>query len=140
VGILSPQSEALVLRKARILVIDDNPSVVTVLSYVLSGEEFGYDVLPAADGPSGLAVAAREIPDLILLDFDMPHFNGLQVLKALAIERGLKDIPVIVMTGRPSKQVRELCLGAGAREMISKPFELESLKATLVRHLPEKAA
>jgi CheY-like chemotaxis protein len=50
---------------------------------------------------AGLAIAIREKPDLIMLDFDMPVFNGLQVLKGLSIEVGLKNIPVIVMTGRP---------------------------------------
>jgi CheY-like chemotaxis protein len=59
---------------------------------------------------------------------------------AEAAESKLYVSHAVVMTGRPSKQVRELSIGAGAREVISKPFELESLKATLVRHLPEKAA
>jgi len=135
----TPMSEPVNPRKMRILVIDDRPTVITALDYVL-GTDFGYEVLTAADGISGLTTAARELPDLVLLDFDMPVFNGLQVLNGLRIEAATKSIPVIVMTGRPSKEVRELSLSAGAREIISKPFDLDSLKATIARHLPQKAA
>lgn len=126
-------------RKTRILVIDDYPTVVATLSYVL-GSDCGYEVITAGDGMTGLAMAARDHPDLIMLDFDMPVFNGHQVLKGLAAEHVLKNIPVIVMTGRGTKEVREMSLSAGAREVILKPFELESLKATILRHLPVKAA
>jgi len=121
--------------KARILVIDDHLTVVSSLEYLLASE-FGHEVLTAGGGETGLSIATREHVDLILLDFDMPFFNGLDVLRALALESGLKKIPVLMMTGRPTPDVRQRAIAAGAREVLSKPFDVENLRATLLRYLP----
>jgi len=124
-------------QKARILVIDDHPTVVSALAYLL-GSGFGHHVLTANGGEEGLRVAVRERVDLILLDFDMPHMSGLDVLRALALENGIRKIPVLMMTGRPTPTVRQQGLAAGAIEVLAKPFDIESLRTTLLRYLPRE--
>ena len=133
-----PDSEPPAPRKRRILIVDDEPGVVMSLSYLLSAE-FGYDVVTANNGMAGLEIAAKGDVDLMLLDFDMPHFNGHGVLHALSAEPLLSKIPVVMITGRATKDVRQSSLLAGAREVVSKPFDIHSLKSTILRHLPPEA-
>jgi CheY-like chemotaxis protein len=119
---------------ARILIIDDHPTVVTTLEYVLCS--FGCTVLSAGNGKAGLEVAAEGRPDLLLLDFDMPLFNGEAVLKALKADPTLQHLPVIVMTGRGTNDVIKRSIEAGAKTVISKPFEMEHLRRTIEEYLP----
>ncbi len=81
----------------KILVADDEPDVVRVLTSLL--EARGYEVIQAFDGKEALEQAAREKPDLILLDLDMPGMDGYEVLFYLKRDERLKQIPVIVFTG-----------------------------------------
>jgi CheY-like chemotaxis protein len=129
-----PDSEPPAPRKRRILIVDDQPGVVMSLSYLLSAE-FGYDVVTASNGPAGLEIAIKGDVDLMLLDFDMPHFTGYDVLRALSTESLLSKIPVVMITGRATKEVRQGSMAAGAREVVSKPFDIHSLKNTILRHL-----
>lgn len=119
--------------QARILVIDDYPSVIATLEYMLPA--FGYAVLTAGDGMSGLEMAERQRVDLILVDFHMPFFGGVDVLRALRAHPTLSRIPALVMTGCPSREVVELATGAGARAVVAKPIDFEKLAALLGEHL-----
>jgi CheY-like chemotaxis protein len=74
-----------------------------------------------------------------MLDFDMPSFNGLQVLATLQAAPELSRIPVIMMSGRATKDLTEKAMSAGAKAVIPKPFDLTSLQTTLAQYLPPAA-
>jgi CheY-like chemotaxis protein len=123
---------------ASILIIDDIPSVVQALDFYL--QSIGYTVLTANNGKTGLQLAAARSPDLILLDFEMPVMGGVAVCKALKADPALRQVPVIMMTGQATQEVRKQGLMAGAIVVLSKPFDLENLQATIARSLPASAA
>lgn len=81
----------------KVLVVDDDPNTVTFLSVAL--EENGYEPLTAMDGREGFEKAAAEKPDLILLDVMMPKRTGFTMFKQLRKTEGLKETPVIMLTG-----------------------------------------
>jgi len=88
---------------SRILVIDDHPSVRQVMEYYLPTA--GHTVLTAADGPAGLRLASETPVDLVLLDLDMPRMTGFGVCVELKRDARLQGLPVILMTGRLTKDV-----------------------------------
>lgn len=83
---------------ARVLVVEDDPSVRGLLHTLLTGE--GYEVATASDGLAGLVKASSAKPDLMLLDLMMPDLGGVRVLEELRADPALADVPVIVVTGK----------------------------------------
>jgi two-component system alkaline phosphatase synthesis response regulator PhoP len=100
-----------------ILVADDNPKIVEVLSAYLAAE--GFDVVTAADGTAALEAVSARVPDLALLDIMMPGIDGIELTKRLQREHGL---PVILVTARSDEIDRLIGLEIGADDYISKPF------------------
>jgi DNA-binding response OmpR family regulator len=86
----------------KILVVDDEPRVLDILTKFLSREGFG--VLTAADGETALRLAREFLPDLILLDVMMPDMDGGQVMAEILADGRLKDVPVIFLTGAVSEE------------------------------------
>jgi DNA-binding response OmpR family regulator len=104
----------------KILVIDDEPSIVRPLAFVL--EKSGYEVLTAANGEEGLKVAEEERPDLIFLDVMMPKKNGYEVCQELREHPELKDVYVIILTARGVELDEKEKQQVKADEYMSKPF------------------
>jgi CheY-like chemotaxis protein len=123
----------------KILIVDDEPDVVSYLSLFLDDE--GYMTVTARDGPSGLAAARSEDPDLITLDITMPGMSGIEVFTNLRRDPGLQDIPVIVVTGvagiRKLMDYREVRPPEG---IMQKPIDREVLLNTIARLLDGKAS
>jgi DNA-binding response OmpR family regulator len=117
----------MIVRMKRILVIDDDPAVTSLLKRSLSYE--GYTVDLAASGESGLQLAQAHAPDLVILDIMMPGLNGLEVLRRLRAADS--RLPVILLTAKdtPGDQVQGL--ESGADDYVMKPFSLEVLQARL---------
>ncbi len=113
--------------KRKILVIEDDLSILTGLSMNLRFE--GFDVLQAQDGRLGLQRALDERPDLIVLDVMLPEMNGFEVLKELR-RRG-SDLPVVVLSAKALEQDKILGLDLGADDYVSKPFGLNELLARI---------
>jgi DNA-binding response OmpR family regulator len=109
---------------ARILVVDDEPSIVDVLAYNL--QRANYEVITARDGEEALALARRNQPDLIILDLMLPRIDGLEVCRALRRER---DVPIIMLTARDSEVDRVVGLELGADDYVVKPFSVRELMA-----------
>ncbi len=107
---------------AKILVVDDEPPIVDVLVYNL--QRANYQALVARDGPEALAVARRELPDLIILDLMLPGLDGLEVCRALRRER---DVPIIMLSARDSEVDRVVGLELGADDYVVKPFSVREL-------------
>ena len=120
---------------ARILIVDDEPSIVDVLAYNL--QRANYEVLIARDGEEALAQARRERPDLIILDLMLPRLDGLEVCRALRRER---DVPIIMLTARDAEVDRVVGLELGADDYVVKPFSVRELmvrvKNVLRRAMP----
>ena len=107
-----------------ILVVDDELKITRLLRDYL--QQAGFGVLTAADGPSALAVARREHPDMIVLDLGLPGLDGLDVTRAL---RTTSDVPIIMLTARADESDRIVGLELGADDYLVKPFSPKELVA-----------
>jgi two-component system cell cycle response regulator len=114
---------------ARILIIEDNPANIELMSFLLGA--YGHTPLNAADGARGVAAARSELPDLIACDVNLPGMDGFQVLAALKQEPALAAVPVLAVTALAMAGDREKVLAAGFDGYISKPIEPESFVAEL---------
>jgi two-component system cell cycle response regulator len=106
---------------ARILVVDDIESNVRLLEAKLSAEY--YDVLTAGDGPTALAIAASELPDIVLLDVMMPGMDGFQVCRRLKDDPATRHVPVVLVTALDGRADRVAGLEAGADDFLTKPID-----------------
>lgn len=111
---------------ATLLLVEDDPTLSETLRYNLERE--GYTVLSAADGVTGLELARREQPDLLILDLMLPRLDGLSVCRILRQE---SDIPVIMLTARQDEIDRIAGLEMGADDYVAKPFSLGELLARI---------
>ncbi len=108
-----------------ILVIEDDASIRQGLELNLSVE--GFQVLSAADGPTGLDLAQRRAPDLVLLDLSLPKLDGLSVLRTF--RKSDTETPVLILSARGQEQSKVEGLSLGADDYITKPFGLAELLA-----------
>ena len=114
----------------QVLVIDDEAPIRLLCRVNLEAE--GMDVLEAPDGPSGLELARREVPDAVLLDVMMPGLDGWAVAEQLLADERTREIPIIFLTARADLRDRARGMDVGGLEYITKPFNPIEL-ASLVR-------
>lgn len=112
------------LANRQILVIEDNPDNLYLITYLLKSA--GYDPLVAIDGVEGLAIAKRERPDLVLCDMHMPNKDGYEVAREFQSDPQLSMIPLIAITSYAMVGDRERILAAGFDHYISKPLQPET--------------
>ncbi len=110
----------------KILVIDDEPSIVNLVSAYLKAE--GYEVLTAADGIAGLKAARAFKPDMILLDVMLPGLDGIELLSRLRRE---SNVYVIMLTARTEETDKIVGLSIGADDYVTKPFSPRELVARI---------
>jgi type II secretory ATPase GspE/PulE/Tfp pilus assembly ATPase PilB-like protein/ActR/RegA family two-component response regulator len=122
-------------RDKRILVVEDSPTIVSVIKYFLELE--GFEVLTATDGLLGLELALKERPDVIISDVNMPGMDGIAMVKALRQDARTRGVRVLMLTSEDSVESETDGLAAGADDYILKPVEPRRLaarvKALLVR-------
>jgi two-component system alkaline phosphatase synthesis response regulator PhoP len=111
----------------RILVVDDDKSIVKVLTAYL--EQSGYQVLPAYDGEMALHALRRERPDLVLLDLMMPNRDGREVTNIIRADKTLANTPIIMLTARVEDTDKIIGLELGADDYITKPFNAHEVVA-----------
>jgi two-component system, cell cycle response regulator DivK len=104
----------------KILIIEDNEQNRILMRQILTPH--GYDVLEAKDGLTGLEMARTHMPDLILLDIQMPVMNGFMVIRELRNDPELRKIKVIAVTSFAMRGDREKALQAGFDEYVTKPI------------------
>ena len=119
----------------RVLVIDDEAPIRLLCRVNLEAEKM--EVLEAADGPSGLATARAETPDVILLDVMMPGLDGWRVAEELLDDDRTRSIPIVFLTARAEVRDRARGLDLGGIDYVTKPFNPVEL-APLVRELIER--
>ena len=127
--------------RRRVLVVEDNATIVSVVKYFLELE--GFEVLVAADGVAGRDIAVRECPDVIVSDVNMPGMNGLEMVKALRLNPRTANVRVLMLTSESSVESETEGLAAGADDYVLKPVEPRRLaarvKALLSRSRPTAA-
>jgi two-component system response regulator VicR len=111
--------------KPRILIVDDESDLVSVLRIGLEIE--GFTVIDAADGEEGLRRAQRDKPDLMVLDLMLPKLDGYKVCRALKYDERYRNMPIVVLSARSGEPDRKLALDMGADAFVSKPYEMSDL-------------
>ena len=120
----------------RILVVDDDPAVTSLLKRGLSYEGFAVDV--ASSGSEGLELARERPPDLVVLDVMMPGLNGLEVLQRLRAADAA--LPIVLLTAKDAATDQVKGLNLGADDYITKPFTFDVLAARVRAHLRRSEA
>jgi two-component system, OmpR family, KDP operon response regulator KdpE len=124
--------------RATVLVIEDELPIRRLLRAALSGE--GYRMLEAAAGEEGLALAASQRPDLIVLDLGLPDLDGLEVVRRV---REWGTLPILILSARGKERDKVAALDAGADDYVTKPFGMGELIARMrvaLRHAARAAA
>ena len=119
----------------RILLIEDNPTNMELMTYLL--EAFGYAPTCAMDGEEGLAIAARERPDLIICDIQLPGIDGYEVARQLKGNSELCTIPLLAVTASAMVGDREKALAAGFDGYIPKPISPHTFVQQMAPYLPQ---
>ena len=112
---------------SKILLAEDDKQIGDMVSFKLTNA--GHQVIRAQDGEAACVLAARELPDLILLDAMMPSLSGFEVLRRLKADPSLRGIPVIMVTAKGHERDVLSGLRGGAVDYIVKPFSLKELSA-----------
>ncbi len=121
------------MAKKRVLVVDDSPTDLQMLSSLLKGQ--GYEVLTAVDGEDALDKAASAQPPLVVLDIILPKKNGYQVCRQLKTAAATQHIKVILVSSKNQESDKFWGLKQGADEYIAKPFQDEDFLAAVARQL-----
>lgn len=132
-----PQTEP---SQRTIMVVDDSVTVRKVMTRFLERE--GFNVITAKDGVDALQVLQEEIPDLMLLDIEMPRMDGFEVAKNVRSTSRLRHLPIIMITSRTGDKHRQHALNIGVNEYLGKPYQEEVLLKTmesLLNKQPKKA-
>ena len=118
----------------RILLVDDEPSIVKMVGKRLEVE--GFEVLIAIDGQEGLDKARAERPDLIVLDLMLPKLNGYEVCTMLKQDTRYQGIPVVLFTAKAQEKDEKLGMECGANAYVKKPFRAQELLEKIRALLP----
>jgi DNA-binding response OmpR family regulator len=111
--------------KLRILLVDDEPSIVKMVGKRLEVE--GFEVLIAIDGQEALAKAKGERPDLVVLDLMLPKLNGYEVCTMLKQDTRYQKIPIVLFTAKAQEKDEKLGMECGADAYVRKPFRAQEL-------------
>ncbi len=122
--------------KIRILYIEDNEQNLYLVKFIL--EKHGYEVDVALDGQEGIEKAAALLPDLILLDIQLPHMDGYAVARQLRNNADLALIPIVAVTSYAMQGDREKALAAGCNGYIEKPINPDTFMQQVEQHLPPR--
>ena len=118
---------------ARILIIEDNEHNLYLQTFIL--EKNGHEIIQASNGETGIARAAQELPDLILLDIQLPGMDGYTVAEALRKNPAITNVPIVAVTSYAMTGDRERILAAGCTSYIEKPINPDTFHAEVTQFL-----
>jgi two-component system cell cycle response regulator DivK len=122
--------------KKRVLIVEDVEFNRDLLVQLL---EEDYEIITANDGGASLELAARERPDLILMDLSLPVVDGLEATRRIKGDQSLKSIPIIAVTAHAMQGDREEALAAGCDDYLSKPIDEDLLFEKLAHYLKDES-
>ncbi len=114
---------------ARVLIVDDSPTEIHILSNMI--EKHGHAVISAENGESGIEVAKKELPDVVLMDVVMPGLNGFQATRHLKKNPETSHIPVIIVTTKDQETDKIWGMRQGAKDYLTKPVQEDNLIKTI---------
>lgn len=117
----------------KILVVDDSKTILEMISGLL--KKLGYEVEVASDGLEALEKVKSIIPDLVILDVNMPKMDGFRVCRLLKFDRNYRSIPIIMLTARDEEENIKTGIKTGADLYLTKPIEPEKLIEAVNRFL-----
>ena len=120
-------------KKKKILIVEDNPANLKMLKLIL--ENIDCEILEAVDGEGALAVTIDKVPDLILMDIQIPHIDGLEVTRRLRKMEMFTKTPIIALTAFAMEKDEQAGLDAGCNEYMIKPFSTAKLLEILHKYL-----
>jgi two-component system, cell cycle response regulator DivK len=123
------------MKKYKILIIEDNPKNMKIMVDLM--EVHGYESITAENGVIGLETAKTYLPDLILMDVQLPKMDGYEVTSRLKGMNDTKEIPIIVVTSFAMRGEEKRAKEVGAAGYISKPIDIRKLMKTVAEHLPK---
>jgi CheY-like chemotaxis protein len=125
------------MSRKRILVVEDHPINVKLVTLLLQGT---YEVMTAGDAEEALQVLQRFLPDLILMDVQLPGMDGLELTRRLKADPRTRGIVVVALTAYAMKGDEDKALGAGCSGYITKPLDTKVFGEQVAGYLGEKAA
>ena len=117
----------------RILIIEDNPDNMYLATFLL--ENAGFNIIQAFDGKTGIENAKSHVPDLILLDIQLPIMDGYAVAKTLKATDAIRHIPIVAVTSHAMAGDRETVMAAGCTGYMEKPINPETFVAQIEGYL-----
>lgn len=124
-------------KKKKIMVVEDNPMNKILMKEVLTVN--GYDVTEAGSGSEAIKRVAVEMPDLVLMDLNLPEMDGITAAKLLKINNACKDVPVIAITASAMKGEEEKILAEGFDGYISKPIEIKKFIKDVAAYITKRS-
>src|SRR5215468_8899817 len=113
-------------KKPRILIAEDFEENRIALKLIL--KYTGFDVIEAEDGQQAIEAVRREEPDLVLMDVTLPVVDGLQATREIRSDEKFERLPIIILSGHDSDEIRQQAAEAGGSEYLSKPIEIAELE------------
>lgn len=120
--------------KPRVMVVDDDEFTRDVYLEILEGH--GFEVMLVDDGSKALATATQKLPNVIVMDVNMPGLDGIEATRQLRANRSTVGVPIIFASGRRDKSTVEACVRLGANAYITKPINEQKLMEKIRQHLP----
>ena len=125
------------MRKARILIADDDPALVRTMTWVL--KEQGYEVTSTRESAEVLPLMEQHAPDIVLLDLMFPDADGNDILERIKADDRWRDVPVVMISALPPEEAAVRTLGIGAADYVRKPFRVRELLARIQAQLRMRA-
>ena len=121
-------------RMRKILLVDDS-STARMAARMLFAHHESYELTSACDGKEGVERAIAELPDLILMDIEMPRMNGIDACKLLKENAATKNIPIVLLTMRGEDSFVQQAYASGCSDFLTKPVNEQKLTTVVQRHL-----
>ena len=118
---------------ARVLIVDDNPTNLKLVAYLVKAQ--GYEVDTASDADTALAAIHARKPAVILMDLQLPGVDGLELTRRIKTDQATSDIAIIAVTAYAMKGDREKALEAGCDDYVTKPIDTRALPGVIAKHV-----
>lgn len=120
----------------KVLVVDDDVLIRQMVKRELT--KMGYEIESSSDGSLAMNHLQRKCFDMVITDLNMPNLGGLELIRAIrGSGKACSDIPILVITGEETNEMRQAAIDAGATGWVTKPFHPETWRATLIKLLGE---